>query len=39
MATCTGHSTHIQVGGNNPKVEGRILQNQYTKQGHILYSL
>jgi hypothetical protein len=24
----TGHSTHFQVGGDNPKIEGGILQNK-----------
>jgi hypothetical protein len=28
----SGHSTHFQVGGDNPKVEGGIMQNQYAKQ-------
>jgi hypothetical protein len=35
----TGHSTHFQIGGDNSKVEGGILQNQYAKQSHILLSL
>jgi hypothetical protein len=34
-----GHFTRFQVGGDNPKVEGEILQNQYAKQSHILLSL
>ena len=34
-----GHSTHFQVGGDNSKVEGGILQNQHAKQSHILLSL
>jgi hypothetical protein len=33
-----GHSTYFQ-GGDNAKVEGRILQNQYAKQSYILLSL
>ena len=37
--TCTGHSTHFQVGRYNSKVEGGILQNLYAKQSHILLSL
>jgi hypothetical protein len=28
MYTVAGHSTHFQVGGDNPKVEGGILQNK-----------
>ena len=31
------HSTHLQVGGDNPIVEGGILQNQYTKQSSTLF--
>jgi hypothetical protein len=34
-----GHSTHFQVGGDNSKVEGGILQNQYVKQSRTLLSL
>ena len=34
-----GHSTHFQVGGENPKVEGEIMLNQYAKQSCILLSL
>ena len=25
----TGHSTHFQLGGDHPNVEGGILQNQW----------
>jgi len=35
----SGHSTHFQVGGDNSKVEGGILQYQYAKQSGILLSL
>jgi hypothetical protein len=35
----SGYSTHFQAGGDNPKVEGVILQNQYAKQSCILLSL
>jgi hypothetical protein len=28
MIWVSGNSTHFQVGGDNPKVEGGILQNQ-----------
>jgi len=35
----SGHSTHFQVGGDNSKVEGGILQNQHAKQSSILLSL
>ena len=34
-----GHSIHLQVGGDNPKIDGGILQNQYAKQSRILLSL
>jgi len=34
----SGHSAHFQVGGDNSKVEGGILQNQYEKQSYILLS-
>jgi hypothetical protein len=33
------HFPHLQVGGDNPKIEGGILQNQYAKQSRILLSL
>ena len=33
----SGYSTHFQVGGNNSKVEGGILQNQYAKQSLKFY--
>jgi hypothetical protein len=33
------HSTHFQVGAENPNVERRILQNLYEKHSHILLSL
>ena len=32
LSNDSGHSTHFQVGGDNPNVEGEILQNQYAKQ-------
>ena len=35
----TGHSTHFQVGGDNPNVGGGILQNQYANQRRILFPL
>jgi len=28
MYTVAGHFTHFQVGGDDPKVEGGILQNK-----------
>ena len=33
------HSTHFQVGAENPNVERRILLNLYEKHSHILLSL
>ena len=34
-----GHSTHFQVGGDNPHVGRGILQNQYANQRQILFPL
>jgi len=39
MKTVSRHSIHFQVGGDNSKVEGGILQNRYAKQSRILLSL
>ena len=35
----SGHATHFQVGGDNPKVERGSWKNQYGKQSCILCSL